>query len=430
MKNNKMLQKIIGLIAGIFLFGCQGPGEPLKKDQEWNKKGEYQIPSIKVGQIVGIKAHEFGVREYLLSNGLKLIYRYYPQEKNKVYFSALTSGGPQSFEKQDVAILRSIISTVDASGVGPYSWSQIKQNNDLPPYLSTVFYDNRQGIEGEASGEDFAQLLQLFRLKLEANKISSEQWRFFPKNFPQTYQIEPDEWLFSGSKATSHLPANIRQHIDSSAQLTALYRQYIGQKNDFTFFIVGDIAPRKVEYLAGKYLATLLPAGENLTPIKMPKKNPRILPAKRMQKVARIDFYADQGRNMAEVRLYFTAPFLQANFAGDPLTLDALAHTLQIQLEALFKREGENATSLMAVFHQHPTNKLLEGRIFFECQRKDTDKLVKQAFAFLFHWPQNKADKALFKNIYYQHQHSQEENLQNPFLFKRYWEDRSQAPET
>lgn len=127
---------------------------------------------------------------------------------------------------------------------------------------------------------------------------------------------------------------------------------------------------------------------------------------------------------MAEVRLYFTAPFLQANFAGDPLTLDALAHTLQIQLEALFKREGENATSLMAVFHQHSTNKLLEGRIFFECQRKDADKLVKQAFAFLSHWPQGEGDKVLLEKIRVQHQRSFEENLQKPFLFKRYLETR------
>ena len=205
--------------------------------------------------------------EYRLSNGSKLVYRYSDSNPGQVHFKALTSGGVRSVPASDYHLLRTAVSLVDDTGIGPVSQSDIQTIfRGNPVVMSTILDEYQQGFSGWAKTDSFEKMLQLFHMKLESSPVSEKVLK--------QHQTESLQYSSSGLDSADRFVRQVSSlrypntptvYSESSEELAALtteqlsraYQRYIASKTDYTYFVVGDISPAEIERLAARYLASV-----------------------------------------------------------------------------------------------------------------------------------------------------------------------------
>ncbi|OOS01779.1 peptidase M16 [Canicola haemoglobinophilus] len=312
------------------------------------------------------------ITEYQLSNGSKLVYMYSDKNPNQVYFKALTAGGLRSIPKQQYHPLRAAISVVDDTGIGIVPQADINQYfSHSPIAFTTVIDDAHQGFTAAGKTESLADILRLFRLKLQASPVSAKALADYRKSLREEISEKSPEQAFMQKVEQLRFPqqetiygANRINNLNLSAdQLSALYQQYIADKTDFTYFIVGDINESAVQNLAEKYLANLPVKKQNraLQPIKAH------VPSKNL-------VFKGLHEPRAEVEIYFAADH-QWRVENEYL-LDILADIIQEKLRLSLREQASGIYSVNAWFEQPHFSPQIEGKIEFSCEPERAKELT------------------------------------------------------
>ncbi|WP_244157009.1 M16 family metallopeptidase [Rodentibacter ratti] len=410
---NETFNNMLALKAKLLLVTQPLPEKPLPFDatnleQRWNQamntaqhpwqkeKHKTKRPhfSSENGSLVLEKHWDKGnIDEYRLSNGAKLIYHYSDKTPNQVHFRAVTSGGLRSVPNQDYHLLRTATILVDDTGVGELTPEDINHLfGQNPLVLATVIDDNKQGFTGVAKSQDLANLLTLFRLKLQSAPISDnalqkyrrETQDYFKQIDVETKFMQAVSRLRQPNIATAYTQNQAELLAFTAAQLSQIYQEKILDKTDFTYFIIGDISRSDVEKLAKQYLATVEVKTQSWVyqPIRIhtPKKA-----------------FSMSGLSepRADVEIYLTAENQWQ--AEQKYALDILADIVQEKLRLVLREKVSGIYSVNSWFSQEPHLPQIEGKIEFTCAPNRAEELIKLTYQVLDDIIENGVDETLLR---------------------------------
>ncbi len=336
-----------------------------QRQQSWqNQPTKQTLPPLNLtaGKIVQeVRKDQGDIYEFQLGNGSKLIYLYSDKTPKQVYFKAITAGGARSVPEQDFHLLRSAAKVVDETGIGEISRQDfLYLFRKTPLGLSTVLDDYYQGFIGTGKTTDFENVLKLFRLKLQSAPVDPDVLAKYKKDSLEYLHKQDKETEFARRVAKLRHPNAETVYSQTEQNLTALsapklsqiYRHYLTEKTDFTYFIVGDIEVSEVRKLAKNYLANLEVKKQS-----RPTYTVKVaIPEKRL-------IVSGFSEPRAEIEIYFVAdnPW-QAESA---YLFDILANILQEKLRLLLREQESSIYSVNVSIFQEPQLPQAEGRITF-----------------------------------------------------------------
>lgn len=336
------------------------------------------------------------ITEYRLENGNKLIYKYSNTNPGQVHFKAITSGGLRSVGSEDYHALRIASTLVDETGIGSISKDDIFgifQNH--PIAMSTVMNDYYQGFSGWANAEDFEKMLHLFRIKLETSPISEKvfsqyQFDLLKKNENNLYDgsdkfAQQISLLRFPNLETVYSEDFSKIKSLTSKNLSDIYRKYVLEKTDFTYFILGDISQNEIEKFAAKYLASLDVIQQNRKTYKVSAR----VPSKR---------YSLEGSKepRAEVELYLTK---YIGWRPDhALYLELAGEVIQEKLRARLREQASGVYNVTSWFWHDSTSSQAEGIIRFTCAPDRVDELIYLTHQTLNSFQNNGSDLQILQN--------------------------------
>ncbi len=207
-------------------------------------------------------------KEYVLSNGARVILRKNEADKSLIMMNAISLGGASLVSDKEYA--SAIMSPMYAiySGIGGMDIVALQK------YLSTKYVginvmvnDYDESIVGQASPDTLEYLLQLTNQLITNPQFTDQGWNFVNLQTQQqakSYNIQPSDLLVSRvreilyGKSIRHTAIN----DDFVAQLNQadserIFRQRFSNAADFTFIFSGDFDEDAVIDLCRYYLGTI-----------------------------------------------------------------------------------------------------------------------------------------------------------------------------
>lgn len=313
---------------------------------------------------------KYRLTEYRLSNGSKLIYRYSDSNPGQVHFKALTKGGLRSIPAEDYHKLRMATYLVDETGVGELPLQDLQTIfRGNPVVMSTLMGNYQQGFSGWAKTDSLSKMFTLFHLKLGQNLVSEKALNQYRVEERQVGLDAEDEFVrdvselrYPGIETVYSENSDVVETI-SAKELSDVYQHYVADKTDFTYFIVGDIAPRELETLAEKYLASV-PVRQQLRESTMIKAHS---PQQRFAAKTSLE-------PRAEVELYLT---MDSQWRPDnAYYLEMGGELVQEQLRLKLREQASGIYSVSSWFWQDADSVQAEGRIQFSCAPERVDELL------------------------------------------------------
>ena len=235
----------------------------------------------------------YGATRWKLSNGTTVYLLPTKHSSGEVLIKGVAKGGfsLEDAQKHPVAVRAINNGVLDGLGVGDITPLELKKYKDRSSIsLSSTIRLDRDMIQGSAMDEDLEDLLQLVYLRLsrpsfqekDFNRARNLQLKHLrsPESRPSPDTIlsdsiqralYPDQKIFG---ATTERELS-RLHLQD---FEAVYHNHFGNARDFTFFIVGDIDPLKLQPLVETYLGGLpsdfeKPAPKGYTPLGFPRRS-------------------------------------------------------------------------------------------------------------------------------------------------------------
>jgi len=215
---------------------------------------------------------EIGVEQWTLSNGVVVLLKPTDFKGDEVRFSSWLAGGTSVASDEVWHSARSATSVARASGVGPYTASQLSKSLagkevSVNPYLGTLHH----GINGSSSPLDLELALELVHAWATAPKFTEEGFKVAQtrgreqasNRLMSPATIGSDEFnrlLFGDGDRIRPWTVESYDEVDLE-QARGFYADAFDDLGELTFAMVGSFDPAEVEPLVTKWLGSL-PAGE------------------------------------------------------------------------------------------------------------------------------------------------------------------------
>ena len=212
-------------------------------------------------------------KEWTLSNGAKVLYRYVPELSGKFLFAGSAEGGKSIVPAQELANYNAMRSLLMQSGVYNYNrnqlaqWLQGKNIN-----LSLSLEDYSDGIGGNApvdKADDFFSYLYLILSRQNFSKSAFD--KYIQRNL-YVYENRATTGMAAVQDSIQQLlypvsAMNPRQDEASfkSVQFDKLQEQFqahLGDASRFTYCLIGDIPEAKAKELVLRYIGSLKGEGK------------------------------------------------------------------------------------------------------------------------------------------------------------------------
>ena len=212
-------------------------------------------------------------KEWTLSNGAKVLYRYVPELSGKFLFAGSAEGGKSIVPAQELANYTAMRSLLMQSGVYNYNrnqlaqWLQGKNIN-----LSLSLEDYSDGIGGNApvdKADDFFSYLYLILSRQNFSKSAFD--KYVQRNL-YVYENRATTGMAAVQDSIQQLlypvsAVNPRQDetFFKSVQFDKLQEQFqahLGDASRFTYCLIGDIPEAKAKELVLRYIGSLKGEGK------------------------------------------------------------------------------------------------------------------------------------------------------------------------
>ena len=238
----------------------------------------------KVGKIKSeSKNDKFGTKEYILSNGVKVIVKPTDFSNDEILFTAFKEGGLRSYPSMVAPQTLALSQILDMIQIGPFPTTQMeKYLSGKHVSLDFSLGDATTYFTGSSTVKDLPTLFELIYASFTnvspdqkafdssigslktmlANQEKNPAFIFQKKWYEVEYMNNPMKQLPSVSLIDQ---INYKQVVD-------MYKENVKNAADYTFVIVGNIDENQLKTLLNQYIATL-PAKKNskapqiLTPI-------------------------------------------------------------------------------------------------------------------------------------------------------------------
>ena len=306
----------------------------------------------------------YGAKEWMLGNGVKVVFLQTDYKKDQILFDLYKDGGKSLIPDEDILSFDGdIISLFKSnSGVAGFSGTQLSKmltgkTVSINPYLNNLDH----GIEGQANQKDLETALQLVYLFFTEPRFDQDE---YDNGINQLKAILPNIETnpnFKISKEFNKVLYNDsprRQFISmdsiDAANLGTLEKYYRMLFNDAagaTFVVVGDIDIDTLKPLAEKYIGSL-PKGKKA--LKWADDGVRI-PRGRIEDILNVDMQTP----LSTVAQVYTAylPYTAERKAA----LDAIAYILDIRYTNTLREDegGTYSASVNASYSRRPEERVL-----------------------------------------------------------------------
>lgn len=212
-------------------------------------------------------------KEWTLSNGAKVLYRYVPELSGKFLFAGSAEGGKSIVPAQELANYNAMRSLLMQSGVYNYNrnqlaqWLQGKNIN-----LSLSLEDYSDGIGGNApvdKADDFFSYLYLILSRQNFSKSAFDKYvqrnLYVYENRATTGMAAVQDSIQQLLYPVSTMNPRQDEAFFKSVQFDKLQEQFqahLGDASRFTYCLIGDIPEAKAKELVLRYIGSLKGEGK------------------------------------------------------------------------------------------------------------------------------------------------------------------------
>ena len=212
-------------------------------------------------------------KEWTLSNGAKVLYRYVPELSGKFLFAGSAEGGKSIVPAQELANYNAMRSLLMQSGVYNYNrnqlaqWLQGKNIN-----LSLSLEDYSDGIGGNApvdKADDFFSYLYLILSRQNFSKSAFDKYvqrnLYVYENRATTGMAAVQDSIQQLLYPVSAMNPRQNETFFKSVQFDKLQEQFqahLGDASRFTYCLIGDIPEAKAKELVLRYIGSLKGEGK------------------------------------------------------------------------------------------------------------------------------------------------------------------------
>lgn len=374
---------------------------------------------IKPGKIVKeALVPQLETKEWTLSNGAKMLYKYVPEMKGQFYFVASSLGGRSAVKPQDLPAFTAMRSLIMRAGLGKYNRNDIHhwlQGKDIELSLSIENYN--EGIGGNApvaEAQNFFEYLYMVLTKQNFNETDLAKYKDLQKYLYTTRMATPRGQVDEQVKATLYPYTELNPREDIGfydrirlSDMQRVYAERMLSASDFTFCILGDLPEVDARKLSEQYIASLpkgtLPAREDYKPLDFAASD------KHLSKTITADFEG----NVGEVELAYILDNKLSE--REELALPVLESLLQARMfEELREREqGVYSVGLQLRYEAQPKAQA-RLNIHFNTERDKVDKMKQKAYEVLREVAEAKFSDLAFKHALMPHALSSDEVATTP----------------
>lgn len=343
---------------------------------------------IKPGKITAQQTIEqLGAKEWKLSNGARVLYKYLPEAKQRLYFAGSATGGKSVVQPANLPAYAAMRALAMQSGVYKYNRNDLYQwvkNKDFELTLSLEDYSDAIGGNSSINdaGDFFAYLHlvlahQTFRQHIFDKYVQRSKYIYETRNRTGMAAVQDSihDILFppSAENPKANTAFYDRMKLDDVA---AEFKRHFGNAANFTFCLVGSIPETQARQLIERYIASL--PGVPGTPKVQIRPMDYASPAREINRELTADIDGDVGE--IEISYSNDKPLTEREQAAWEVFRSILENRFFTVL-----REKEHITYSIAVnasYQEHPAVSETLG-IHFTTERSRTDEAKSMAYRLL-----------------------------------------------
>ena len=254
-------ETILASLAGQNELAIDAPVEEAF-DSELVKKAPHK------GKIKSVNRNEeLGITEWMMSNGIKVVFKPTEFKADEILMRAFSKGGMSQVKTEDLPSAQAATAIVSLSGIGRFNYTQLeKALTGKTVSVSPEISESIEQMRGSSSVKDFESMLQLTYLYFTAPRRDEKAYETFVslmKNQLANRDKNPKN-IFSDSiqmMSTNHsertiLVTNEMLEKVSLDKALEVYKARFANPADFTFVFVGNINPNdpKVQEMVCQWL--------------------------------------------------------------------------------------------------------------------------------------------------------------------------------
>ena len=323
----------------------------------------------------------FGITEWELSNGVKVVLKPTNFKEDEVIFQAFSPGGTSLASDADYIPASTAASVVAAGGLGKFSAIELrKMLTGKVASASPFIGELEEGLRGGASRKDLETMFQLIYLTFTQPRPDPSMFTVLTTSMKSRLANQKASPEFAFSEAVNsiltqdHPRARImtpemvdQMNLDKSL---AFYKDRFSDASDFTFIFVGSFDLEMMKPLVTEYLASLPATHRKETWKDVGIKRP----------TGTIDKRVDKGLEpKSRAELVYSGPF-QYN-QEQRVAIRAMAQVLEIRLRESLREDlgGTYSVSASAGYTKRPREEYSIA-IQFGCSPDRTDELIKSVY--------------------------------------------------
>ena len=226
--------------------------------------------TIKDGRISDeITNVELGATTFVLSNGVKVHYKFVDKDKDRVSLYATSYGGKSLLSDEDLPSADLLENLISMSGLGDFSATDLRKV--LAGKTASVgigLGDISEKVSGTSNRKDVETLLQMVYLYFVKPRFDEQAFQVLNSNI-NNYIIRRRQNISEKMKDSLTVtlygknnpkkPLINQEFVEdiSFEKIKQIYRERFANVADFDFFIVGDVEAKQLKPLLKKYLASI-----------------------------------------------------------------------------------------------------------------------------------------------------------------------------
>ena len=241
-------ETILHSLEGMAMLDIKAPKKEVISDQLVKR-------APKKGKVVGISYnHELTTTEWVLSNGVHVVFRPTDFKADEILMQAFSKGGLSQVPTADLPSAEMATSIVEMMGLGDFSMSQLqKALSGKTVSISPEISESTERINGSSSIKDLETMLQLNYLYFTAPRKDKQAYEAFI-NMLRNQLLNRDKnpkAAFSDSvevMTNNHSQRVVLANMEmldkiSMDKALKIYKQRFANPADFIFVFVGNINP-------------------------------------------------------------------------------------------------------------------------------------------------------------------------------------------
>ncbi len=211
---------------------------------------------------------QFGLVEWRLSNGARVVLLPTTFKQDEVVFQAFSPGGTSLASDKDYIAATTAAQVMGAGGLGPFNVIQLRNALAGKAAAVSAFIDNdSEGLSGGASPKDLETMFQLIYLSFTQPRADKSAFTVLTSEMRAmlaNQQASPD-WAFQQTLNTTLSQNHFRARPMTPSLVDemdldrsyAFYKDRFADASDFTFVFVGSFDYTSIRPLVERYLASL-----------------------------------------------------------------------------------------------------------------------------------------------------------------------------